>query len=151
MQDMDELLATREEFLLGRWLADARSWGDREEQKRHYEWNARTQITLWGPEEGVLHDYAAKQWSGLISGFYLPRWRMFFERLDKSLENGVTFDAESFEKDIRKWEAEWGRLSEPYPDKPQGDTLAVVRRLWEKYQALAITEWSREDSVTSVQ
>ena len=38
-----------------------------------YEYNARNQITLWGPN-GEIDDYAAKNWAGLIGEdffFYL--------------------------------------------------------------------------------
>ncbi len=133
LRDTDALLATREEFLLGRWLADARYWGCTEEEKAHYEWNARNQITLWGPAASPLNDYAAKQWAGLTVGFYLPRWQQFLQRLDASLKAGKPFDAEGFEKDIRDWEAAWTHGKESYPDKSSGDTITVARRLWEKY------------------
>ena len=33
----------------------------------------RNQITLWGPPDSGLHEYARKQWSGMLTGFYLPR------------------------------------------------------------------------------
>ena len=35
-------------------------------------WHPWKQITLWGPSGNIL-DYAAKQWSGLIDAYYLPR------------------------------------------------------------------------------
>ena len=38
------------------------------------------QITLWGYDGNIL-DYAAKQWSGLIRAYYLPRWSLFFKLL----------------------------------------------------------------------
>ena len=138
LRDTDELLATRGEFLLGRWIADARKWGRTEEEKAHYEWNARNQITLWGPADSPLNDYAAKQWSGLTAGFYLPRWQQFLQRLDASLQAGTPFDAEGFEKDIRAWEAAWTRGKESYPDNPSGDTIAVAQRLWAKYGSLML-------------
>ncbi|MFH1267136.1 MAG: alpha-N-acetylglucosaminidase, partial [Planctomycetota bacterium] len=77
--DVDRLLATRQEFLLGKWIADAKRWATTEEEERLYEWNARNIITLWGPRDGVLHEYAQRQWSGLIGGFYLARWQRFIE------------------------------------------------------------------------
>ena len=133
LRDMDELLATREEFLLGRWLADANRWPTSGEEERLYEWNARNQITLWGPRDSVLHDYARKQWSGLTKSFYLPRWEMFLDDLDRSLADGEPFDAESFEQELRTWEEQWTHKSDPFPDQPEGDAVEVVRRLWTKY------------------
>ena len=140
LRDTDDLLATRGEFLLGRWIADARYWGRTEAEKAHYEWNARNQITLWGPADSPLNDYAAKQWAGLTTGFYLPRWQRFLQRLEASLQAGTPFDSERFEKDIRDWEATWTRGKESYPDKPSGDTISVARRLWEKYGTLVLPE-----------
>ena len=133
MRDIDALLGTREEFLLGRWLADAERWGTDDEEKRLYEWNARNQITLWGPRDSTLHDYACKQWSGLIRGFYIPRWEMFLERLDRSLADNKPLGALAFREEIRTWEEAWTHETDAYPDKPEGDPVATVQRLWTKY------------------
>lgn len=61
----DKLLATRSEFMLGRWIEAARRWGKRPEEQALYEWNARVQITTWGnrkaAEEGGLRDYAHRE------------------------------------------------------------------------------------------
>jgi alpha-N-acetylglucosaminidase len=131
--DLDELLGTRRELLLGRWIADARHWATDDAQRRLYEWNARNQITLWGPRDSVLHEYAQKQWSGMMRGFYGRRWERFLDRLDASLAAGTPWDAEPFEKDIRAWEEQWTHGSEPYAAEPQGNPVAVSARLWEKY------------------
>lgn len=88
IRDVDRLLATRREFLLGKWLADAKRWATNEEEARLYEWNARNLITLWGPRDSMLHEYAQRQWSGLIGGFYLPRWERFVQRLHEALAAG---------------------------------------------------------------
>ena len=86
----DELLATRKEFRLGRWLEMARSCGTTNEEKDFYEWNARVQITTWGnrycADTGGLRDYAHKEWQGLLSDFYAPRWKAFFNHLRQDLE-----------------------------------------------------------------
>jgi hypothetical protein len=125
-------LATRQEFLLGRWIAAAKRWGATEEETRHCEWNARNQITLWGPRFSVLHEYAYKQWSDLVAGFYFPRWKRFTERLSAALD-GTPFDAEAFNKDITAWEETWTHQTEPHPAQPQGDPVAVARALFAKY------------------
>jgi alpha-N-acetylglucosaminidase len=133
IRDVDELLATRREFLLGKWLADADRWATTSPQKRLYAWNARTLLTLWGPRDSTLHDYAARQWSGMLTGFYLPRWEMFLRRLDAALAAGRVLDAGTLEKDLRDWEAEWAHGRESYPAVAHGDTLAVARKLWADY------------------
>lgn len=84
LADLDELLGTRREFLLGPWLADARAWGATPAEQDLLEWNARTQITLWGPVPGPadrLRDYANRHWHGLIGSFYAERWRQYVDFL----------------------------------------------------------------------
>jgi alpha-N-acetylglucosaminidase len=80
IDDLDALLATHEDFLLGKWVADARKCGASASQKDIYERNAKNLITLWGDKDAILHEYACRQWSGLLSDFYKPRWQQFFRR-----------------------------------------------------------------------
>ncbi len=131
--DIDELLATRRELLLGRWIADAKHWATNDAERRLYEWNARNQITLWGPRDSMLHEYAHKQWSGMMRGFYGQRWKLFFDHLDASLAAGKPLDGKRFEQDIRQWEENWTHQTEPFAAEPRGDAVAVSRRLWDKY------------------
>jgi alpha-N-acetylglucosaminidase len=137
-RDMDELLASRREFLLGRWLADAKHWADDDAERALYEWNARSLITLWGPRDSILHEYSEREWSGMLRGFYLPRWGLFFARLEKSLDEKKPVDEKRLESDLRDWDAAWTRRSEVYPDAPSGDAVAIARRLWDKYGRTAI-------------
>jgi len=62
--------------------------------------NARMQVTVWGGKE--LHDYAAKEWSGLVGDFYLMRWDRFFDAL-----GGPGYDDDAFRKASAEWELEW--------------------------------------------
>jgi alpha-N-acetylglucosaminidase len=133
IRDEDSLLATREELLLGSWLAHAKHWATNDAERRLYEWNARSIITLWGPRNSPLHEYAAKQWSGMFVGFYLPRWEMFFRRLDASLAEGKPLDATATENALRDWEVQWTHQTDAYSTAPRGDAVAVSRGLWEKY------------------
>ncbi|NLX57054.1 MAG: alpha-N-acetylglucosaminidase [Planctomycetaceae bacterium] len=134
MRDIDRLLGTRREFLLGAWLHDATRWGTTDEERRLLEWNARNLITLWGPRDSVLHEYSYRQWSGLIHGFYLRRWELFLERLAQSLESDTAFDAAQFEQEIRAWEEDWTHGTEPYPTEPVGDPVLVSQEIWAKYR-----------------
>jgi alpha-N-acetylglucosaminidase len=134
IRDVDELLGTRRELLLGRWLADAKRWAANDEERRLYEWNARTIITLWGPRDSGLYEYANRQWAGLLAGFYLPRWEQFFQQVDAALAADKPFDAAAFDNTIRDWEVQWTHEAQFYPDTPQGDSVAISRRLWEKYK-----------------
>lgn len=120
---MEELLKTHEHFLLSRWLEPAKKLGRNELEKRWFEWNARTQITVWAPKTGeVLHDYAAKEWAGMVRDFYKPRWEAFVSMMELSLftEEPIT-DYERYDQEVL---FSFGRKS--YETKPTGDTKIVV-------------------------
>jgi alpha-N-acetylglucosaminidase len=107
IDDLDGLLATRKDFLLGRWLQAAKHWEIAAEEKGLYERNARNLITLWGDKNSVLHEYSNRQWSGLIKGFYKPRWQQFFTAALQAVKKGVPFDEKAFEEKIKDWEWSW--------------------------------------------
>ena len=139
--DLDTLVGTREEFLLGRWISDARRWGRTDAERRLYEYNARNIITLWGEKctEGQNDDlnlYAFKEWAGMYSSYFLPRWKEFFARLDRSLATGVPFDRAPFATDMCAWEQAWSRGDSSFPTIPQGDAVATAVRLRAKYAEL---------------
>ena len=58
LDDYDALLSTDTNFMLGRWQSWARSWADAGADgiKNNLEYNARNQLTLWGPT-GQINDY----------------------------------------------------------------------------------------------
>jgi alpha-N-acetylglucosaminidase len=130
--DLDELLATRREFLLGCWLEDAKRWGDTEAERAKCQWNARRVLTLWGEKEG-LNDYARKQWSGMLKGYYAIRWKRYLDAVAGSLGSGQPLDEAKFNGDLLKWTAEWSDGQECYPTQPHGDSVAVAHKLWCKY------------------
>jgi alpha-N-acetylglucosaminidase len=74
---LDTVLSTLPQFSLAPWIESARSWaGNDSTVADFYEYNARNQITLWGPN-GEINDYASKSWGGLVGEYYLPRWQAF--------------------------------------------------------------------------
>ena len=129
--DIDKLVGTREELLLGKTLEDAKRWGTTPEEKAILEWNARRVLTLWGTKS--VNDYARKEWSGLISGYYYIRWERFFKELEKSLVTGVPFDQQRFKAELQEWMENWSDRKETYPDKPENLSIEVAQDLWEKY------------------
>jgi alpha-N-acetylglucosaminidase len=138
IRDMDEMVGTREEFLLGKWIEDAKSWGIDEREKALLEWNARNQITLWLPEPGEveLEDYANRQWSGLLEGYYLHRWQAFIQALSEDLAGGPKFNQKRFNTEIGSWCKQWAHANNFYPSTPSGSTVEVSERLYEKYKNL---------------
>ncbi len=134
--DLDELLATRREFLLGNWLEDAKRWGDTAAERQRCEWNARNILTLWGNRDSGLHDYACKEWSGLLSSFYLPRWQKFCAALLAALQEKKPLDTAAIEHELRVWEEQWTLQNNTFPTEPQGDAIQVSRKLFTKHTPL---------------
>ncbi|GAB2603847.1 alpha-N-acetylglucosaminidase [Streptomyces capparidis] len=130
MELLEELLASDRRFLLGRWLEDARRWAADEREAARLEFDARTIVTVWGPrraaDEGGLRDYANREWAGLVGGFYLPRWRTFFDTLGKALADG----GEPEPVDWFALEDAWTRRRDTYPTRPVGDPHAIATRVW---------------------
>ncbi|HTM30410.1 MAG TPA: alpha-N-acetylglucosaminidase [Vicinamibacterales bacterium] len=132
--DLDTLVGTRREFLLGPWLESAKAWGRTPAERNLYEWNARNIITLWGTKctEGQNDDlnlYAYKQWQGMFSGYFLPRWKEFFAGLNKSIDEGKPFDRAPFAAESCEWEQRWSAAHERYRTVPSGDALDVTKRV----------------------
>jgi alpha-N-acetylglucosaminidase len=139
--DMDSLVGTRKEFLLGNWIESAKAWGTTDAEKQLYEKNARWQITVWGPNlaQSGLDDYSNRQWAGLISGYYIPRWKQFLDHLaDKS-------DNAAFSKALTKWEYQWCDGTEKYPTTPAGDAIEISDRLLKKWQPVMTEAYTRYD------
>jgi alpha-N-acetylglucosaminidase len=139
LDDLDTLVGTRREFLLGRWLEDAKRWGTTPAERGLYEWNARNIITLWGTkctegEHDDLNLYAHKQWQGMFADYYKPRWEAFFARLDRSLARATAFEREPYLAEMCAWEQAWSRRHDAFPTEPSGDALATARRLLARYR-----------------
>jgi alpha-N-acetylglucosaminidase len=132
--DIDRLLACDDQFLLGTWLENAKRWGKTDWECKHYEWNIRTLITLWGPNLR-LDDYAKKQCSGMFSDYYARRWDLFYRELDKSIEDKTTWDDASFNKKILAFQTEWGKERKSFPAVVSGENpVTVAKELLEKYE-----------------
>jgi alpha-N-acetylglucosaminidase len=134
INDMDELLATRKDFLLGPWINNARTWGNTVAEKNLYEQNARDLITLWGGAESPLHEYANRQWSGLLNDFYKVRWQKFFTMLQLSLKNNTVPDLKMFNQNISSWEWQWVNQQKVFPLQPKGNSIIVSQKMYAKYR-----------------
>ncbi|GAA4300184.1 alpha-N-acetylglucosaminidase [Aestuariibaculum suncheonense] len=139
IEDLDRVLATRKDFLLGPWISDARHWGETDEEKALYEQNARNLITLWGNKDNRLHEYSNRQWSGLLNDFYKPRWEQFFSSVKMNWES---FNQTDFDNQIKQWEWDWVISQKSFPIQASGDARTIVKELYEKYrkQIVPLTE-----------
>eukprot|EP00750_Incisomonas_marina_P029224 INCI7077.3.p1 GENE.INCI7077.3~~INCI7077.3.p1 ORF type:complete len:931 (+),score=162.20 INCI7077.3:195-2987(+) len=106
LRDIDELVATDTAFMLGPWIAMARSLaapgdddcGDKD-CPAFYEWNARVQLTTWNPTTkddikipGGPIDYAGKHWSGLIRDYYAVRAQLLLQQATLDASKGQKLD-----------------------------------------------------------
>ncbi|KAE8679830.1 Detected protein of confused Function [Hibiscus syriacus] len=137
IKDIDVLVASDDNFLLGTWLESAKMLAKNPSEMRQYEWNARTQVTMWfdttATNQSQLHDYANKFWSGLLEGYYLPRASSYFNHLLKSLEKNESFNIVEWRKQWISFSNKWQQGVELYPAKAKGDFLAIAKALFEKY------------------
>lgn len=142
--DIDRLLATRKDFLLGTWLNSAKACGTNNDERTLYEKNARNLLTLWGDKNSRLHEYANRQWSGLLDGFYKKRWEQFFAFIETNMQNKKEVDFKAYEKSIKDWEWEWVNSHESYTDQPQGDAVKVACEMFRKYHDKMIQSYKDE-------
>ncbi|MEV0265020.1 alpha-N-acetylglucosaminidase [Streptomyces sp. NPDC050617] len=126
---LEEAVATDERHLLGRWIADARAWGSSAAERDRLEFDAVSLLTVWGnrsgADEGKLHDYANREWSGLVGGLYTLRWKTYFTELEAALAGHRPPKA----IDWFALEDGWTRRHPPYSARPKGDIVRVARRI----------------------
>jgi alpha-N-acetylglucosaminidase len=133
--EIDSLLGTRHEFLLGRWIADASGNGHSEAEKKYFERDAREIITTWHKGGGELNDYSNRQWNGLLRTYYLPRWEEFIRRINASLQSGEPFDQSSFDRWCGDFAQNWvDHCSEKFITEPQANPVTTAMTLIKKYE-----------------
>lgn len=142
----DKLLNTRSEFKVGRWIEMARQKGLTLEEKNHYEWNARVQITTWGnrycADTGKLRDYAHKEWQGLLKDFYYPRWQKYWQILQDELDGRLPVlpvgnsswlkycqDNPALTVDWYAMEEPWTLAHNTYVAAGEGDLIAIAKQV----------------------
>jgi len=141
INDMDDILNTHVNWMLGPWIAAAREHSNDTSQQNLWEFNARNQITLWGPQ-GQISDYASKMWGGLVRSYYWPRWKMFIDMLYESMENGHTEWNETIYIDrvFNEFELPWQYSLETFPVEPLNNTIEVACQLYLKWNFFGDTQ-----------
>lgn len=137
LHDLDTLLATNETYLLSTWIEDARQWAHGNVSYASYlEYNARNQLTLWGPD-GENLDYASKQWAGLVEEYYVTRWQTFVSYLAQLKKTGVAYNQTLVSENMltigKTWDSQtFGqRVGEIYGTK--GDTYNIVSSVLKRW------------------
>lgn len=123
----DQLTGTVTNAMLGNWLKLARAEGKNPAEKAYMEFQARTMITLWGDREGSneLHDYAAREWNGLLKDFYKQRWVSYLNILRCSFITG------NKPLDYNRYDAEYyfTTLSGDYASEAYGDQKQILTKV----------------------
>ncbi|KAG0221558.1 hypothetical protein BGW41_006683 [Actinomortierella wolfii] len=161
VRDTDTVLNTSPYFSLNTFIGDSHKAVDptgrlgdfvrfdqpgltKSSYQRFMESNVKTIFTWWGVT-GIGHnlpDYASKQWGGMLSSYYYPRWELFVQHLETAVRTNTDFDDAAFTTQRLRLEAAW--QARPWGTRP-GETLTtngqesteVVRELYHKYRDLA--------------
>lgn len=136
MDDQDRLLATQSDLLLGKWISDAREFGNDSISKAYYEKNARVLITTWGNEGNNIIDYASRGLSGMISSYYKTRWEKFFDLLRSGLKNDALLNMDSINREMAAFEWDWTDQQKTFSSEPKGNPLEIVKEIHNKYDTL---------------
>ncbi|MEV0227381.1 alpha-N-acetylglucosaminidase [Streptomyces sp. NPDC050704] len=128
MDVLETLLATDSGHLVGRWVADARSWGADPEEKRRLAYDNLSLLTVWGTRQGAdagLRDYANREWAGLVGGLYRQRWSTYFDELRAAQQEGREPEPIDWFALEDRWTRNPGKLS----TRPTGDTYEAAVRV----------------------
>lgn len=103
--ETEGLLDTHPYYRLSTYQQQALQAGNTPEEKKNNLYNAMMLITYWGEhnrKEDYLHEYAYKEWSGMMNSFYKKRWEIYFDYLRKQMK-GEQLEA----PDFFAWERSW--------------------------------------------
>jgi alpha-N-acetylglucosaminidase len=107
---MENLLNTHAYYRLSTYQEQSLAAGRTPAEKSNNLHNAMMLITYWGennPKEDNLHEYAYKEWAGMMSSFYKKRWKLYFDYLRKQLKGEPAAEIDWF-----RWERDWEKEHE---------------------------------------
>ncbi|WP_254712432.1 alpha-N-acetylglucosaminidase C-terminal domain-containing protein [Humibacter ginsenosidimutans] len=115
MKQQDAVLATNSDFLLGTYDDHAAAQnGD------VGVYDLQNLLTTWGTKASFsLHDYANREWQGLVGDLYVSRWQQYFASLRTAMVKGgspASIDWYSVDE-------AWAKADHHYADKPSGDIV----------------------------
>ncbi|MFI1678181.1 alpha-N-acetylglucosaminidase [Streptomyces sp. NPDC020607] len=128
MDLLERLVSTDSRHLLGRWVADARTWGADAEERDRLAYDQLSLLTVWGTRSGAdagLRDYANREWAGLVGGLYRLRWERYF----KELRSALTESRAPEKIDWFAMEEAWIKAPGKLATRPKGTTYDVAKRV----------------------
>ncbi|MFF1375582.1 alpha-N-acetylglucosaminidase [Streptomyces sp. NPDC058308] len=146
MRLSDDVTGTDPAFLLGPWVEAARRMGTSEAEAAEFERTAKVLITVWGErataDAGRLRDYGNREWHGLMSDFYVPRWQTWLDELADALAAGRAPKP----VDWFAFEQPWTRERKDYPLRPVGSAYRTASRV---HDVLARAPYQGDLTVTA--
>lgn len=133
MKDIDDLLASNHNFLVGKWISDARAMTTDNSEQSYYEKDARKIITVWGEKGRDLNDYANRSIAGLMKDYYAERWKIFLDGAINSIKENRIFDEKAIMEEVNEYSWKWAESTTDYPSSPTGDIIQISNRLYKKY------------------
>lgn len=131
----DRVLSTREEFLVGNWINDARKMLDGADDwtRDLFEFNARALVTTWGArnnaDNGGLKDYSNRQWAGLTGDYYYNRWSTWIDGLRNELEGGAKVPKIDWFKMEYDWVNDKSDTGIEYTTEASGESLGELAKI----------------------
>eukprot|EP01116_Phalansterium_solitarium_P022425 TRINITY_DN7402_c0_g1_i2.p1 TRINITY_DN7402_c0_g1~~TRINITY_DN7402_c0_g1_i2.p1 ORF type:complete len:189 (-),score=92.72 TRINITY_DN7402_c0_g1_i2:599-1165(-) len=101
-------------------------------EKALLEFNARNQLTLWGPT-GQINDYASKPWAGLLGDYYYGRWSLYLTSLVAAVQQAQPINDTQFQAKLLFFEQVWNNDTKTYPSEATGDAAAIGSALFAQY------------------
>lgn len=145
----DIYLGTNVNFLFGNWLNDAVNTSPSPAAVPNFIFNAINQVTMWGPDANI-NDYACKDWSGLVSGYYMQRWDLFLNYVLTQLAKGEPVITSDYDTKLLALEQKFNQLrTNHFPTEPQGDPVLTTKMLLELYvspELIATSFTAQEDT-----
>ncbi len=121
------VLATSEHFLLGRYLEGVANRGKTAADSKELVRSLKQLITTWRQDIGGLDDYSHRQFSEMMSGYYLPRWEVYFKEREaelkgsgsaaKTINNAGNSNNGIYVQSSREASDELDKLSKEFPTK----------------------------------
>ena len=124
---LDRVVSTNKQMMLGPWLEDVQSMASSDAEEAVLEYDARSLITVWGNQKvaAVIHDYANREWAGLLSDFYYSRWQKFFDEREAALNEGH----QPKEINWYAFENNWAHQQKNYETEPTGDIHQIAQQV----------------------
>ncbi len=127
IRESASVLATSEHFLLGKFLQGVYHRCDNKADGKELVRSVRQLITTWRQDIGQLDDYSHRQFSEMMTSYYLPRWSAYFAERQAELDgtgnaaqtihNAGVDNNGTMTQSSREASAELDRISREFPTK----------------------------------